>query len=360
MKKNILIIDDSALMRRVECDIINADSRFQVSDVAKDGLEALELLLGKKYDAVVCDINMPKMTGLELLKQLQKYNIKAKVIIVSTLAKEGARETILALELGAFDFVTKPDNFIAAKGSDFRNRLILALEVATKSDSTQVESIAVSGNKLQSDKGLRSARVASQHHSVKNQNKIIALACSTGGPRSLQSVIPLLPSDLNAAIVLVQHMPVGFTGSLAQRLNELSKVTVKEAEDGEIIKKGFVYIAPGGSHLKVLKEGEHHSISISSEPPVGGLRPCANLMYDSLVNSSYDEIVCVILTGMGSDGTEGIKKLSNRKATYVIAQDKETSVVYGMPKVIAESGLVNEIAPLEEISQKIIRSVGVK
>lgn len=366
MSKNILVVDDSALMRRVICDIINSDSRFEVSDIAKNGMEAFNLLLDKKYDVVVCDINMPKMTGLELLEQLQKYKIKAKVIMVSTLAKEGAKETILALELGAIDFVTKPENFIEAKSNDFKQKLMSTLEVVAGASTQRMTEVVarptVSLRKTEEPQA-QPTQVAPRTPLVRSSsksNKIVALACSTGGPKSLQSVIPLLPADLNAAVLLVQHMPAGFTNSLAQRLDEMSKIRVKEATDGELIQTGCVYIAPGGFHMKAVREGANHKIKLTQEAPIGGLRPCANLMYESLINSGFDEIVCVVLTGMGGDGTNGIKMLSNNKPVYVIAQDEKTCVVYGMPKTIAEAGLVNEVVSLGDVSQTITKNVGVR
>ena len=190
---------------------------------------------------------------------------------------------------------------------------------------------------------------------------MIALACSTGGPKTLQSVIPLLPEGLNAPMVLVQHMPKGFTKSLAMRLNDMSKVKVKEAADGDILQKGWVYIAPGGSHLKVAKlPGGGYKAVISDEPPRDALKPCANIMYESLVGSAYDEIVCVVLTGMGADGTEGIKTLKKRNKVYVISQDEETCVVYGMPKMVAQAGLSDEVLPITEVANSIIKKVGVQ
>ena len=160
-------------------------------------------------------------------------------------------------------------------------------------------------------------------------------------------------------MVLVQHMPVGFTKSLADRLNETSKVTVKEAEEGDTLQKGWVYIAPGGKHLEVVCTGGKHVVHISDAPPIGGLRPCANVMYRSLMQSTYDEIICVVLTGMGGDGTDGITQLSTKKKIYVIAQDRETSVVYGMPKMIFEAGMVDVVQPLEKVADAITRNVGV-
>ena len=192
------------------------------------------------------------------------------------------------------------------------------------------------------------------------KKKIVALACSTGGPKSLQQVIPMLPAKLDAGVVLVQHMPAGFTASLAARLNEMSDINVKEAADGDVIKKGWVYIAPGGKHIRIEKKGTDSVIKLSTEPPIEGLRPCANVMYESLTSSNYDEITCVVLTGMGADGTNGIKALNkNHKNIYVIAQDEETSVVYGMPKAIAGTGLVNEVVPLNRVAEAITKNVGV-
>ena len=190
-------------------------------------------------------------------------------------------------------------------------------------------------------------------------SRLVALACSTGGPKSLQQVIPYLPAELNSAVVVVQHMPAGFTKSLAARLNEISKVTVKEAEDGEALSKGTVYIAPGGRHIRLTRSGNDMKIALSDEPPVDALRPCANVMYESLKNSPYDEIVCVVLTGMGADGTNGIRSLKGNKKIHVIGQDESTSIVYGMPRAIAEAGLVDEVKPLDEIADAITRNTGV-
>ena len=170
----------------------------------------------------------------------------------------------------------------------------------------------------------------------------------------------MLPGNLDAGVVLVQHMPAGFTASLAARLNEMSAINVKEAADGDVIKKGWVYIAPGGKHIRVKKKGSDCAIALSDEAPIEGLRPCANIMYESLAECNYDEITCVVLTGMGADGTNGIKALSrSRKNLYVISQDEETCVVYGMPKAIANTGLVNEVVPLNRVAEAITKNVGV-
>ncbi|MCI8281886.1 MAG: chemotaxis-specific protein-glutamate methyltransferase CheB [Lachnospiraceae bacterium] len=351
MKKNILVIDDSALMRRVICDIINADTNFQVTDICKDGLEGYEQLKKKSYDAVIMDVNMPRMNGLELLSKLQEEKIKATVIVVSSLTTKDAETTILAMERGAVDFVTKPGNIIEAKGDTFKNNLMEVLRAVLR--------VEVSAKRTPASQMIRKPH--QQVAAKGNGKKLVALACSTGGPKALQSVIPYLPANLNAPVVLVQHMPVGFTKSMADRLNEVSKVHVKEAEEGDVLRAGWVYVAPGGKHLEVkrLSDGTH-KVTLTDRPPVGGLRPYANYMYESLTGSTYDEIICVVLTGMGADGTMGIKKLDQVRNVHVICQNEESCVVFGMPKAAIDAGLADEVVTLTDVAQSIMKSVGVK
>ncbi len=351
MKKNILVVDDSALMRRIICDIINSDENFQATDFCRDGLEAYERLKVKSYDGVVLDVNMPRMDGLQLLDRLQKEGIKARVVMVSTLTTKDAEVTILAMERGAIDFVTKPNNVIEAKGEEFKKQL---LSVLTAVYDTQVfkRTTVTSRKPSGSVKHIKPLRT---------DKKLVALACSTGGPKALQSVIPYLPKNLDAPVVLVQHMPAGFTKSMADRLNELSEVSVKEAQEGDALEKGHVYVAPGGKHMEVVKMRDGtHKIKLNDMPPIGGLRPCANIMYDSLSKTDYDEIICTVLTGMGADGTNGILSLNRTKPIHVIAQDAQTCVVYGMPRAIAEAGMVDEVVPLEQVAKTITKNVGVK
>lgn len=368
MQKKVLIIDDSALMRRVLSDIINTDARFLVTKVATNGLDALNLIaLGKdNYDAVILDINMPKMNGIELLEQLERFNIKLTVIMVSTLAKEGAKETIQALELGAFDFVTKPESFLEVKSDEFKNKLINCLAVATKLDQNikpvQKENQGIKAWEVK-DADINLARkipTIRPARRVRSNNRLVTIACSTGGPKALQQIVPKLPVNLDCSVLIVQHMPEGFTYSLAHRLNELSNVEVKEAEHGEILKKGVVYIAQGGRQMRVIHENGMDKLSVTQESARNGLKPCADIMFESLVDSEFDDIICVVLTGMGGDGTNGIKSLNKNKNIYVIAQDEETCTVYGMPKVITEAGLVNEIAPLSRITEAITKNLGVQ
>ena len=380
MKKNILVVDDSALMRRVICDIINSDSNFQAKDTCRDGLEAYERLKTTSYDGVVLDVNMPRMDGLQLLEKLQEDNIKANVIMVSTLTTKDAEVTILALERGAIDFVTKPTAIAEAKGEDFKKKVLEVLNavlnsrqfvrtparttatarpVRTTEKTTDAKSTTLAPG---TQDALKPAGTANfKRLKATGKNKLVALACSTGGPKALQSVIPFLPKNLDAPMVLVQHMPAGFTKSMAERLNEVSPIAVKEAEDGDKLEKGHIYVAPGGKHMEVVKCADgSHKISLNNMPAIGGLRPCANITYDSLSKCGFDEVVCVVLTGMGADGTNGILSLGHHKPIHVISQSAETCIVYGMPKAIEESGVVDDVVPLEKVAETIVKNVGVK
>lgn len=359
MAKKILVVDDSALMRRVLCDIINSDERFQVVARATNGLEAFDLLSRNQYDAVVLDVNMPRMNGLQLLEELRKFKIPAKVMMASTDTKEGAKTTMDALELGALDFIHKPDSAVDCRVETFKTELLRILNVVANSNAPAFES----RERIQESRQTTSKMVdiAKKFSAKTPGTKVVAIASSTGGPKALQAVIPRLPAELDAPVLLVQHMPKGFTASLAERLNELSDIRVKEAAEGDELERGTVYIAMGGQHMNVkTSPGGRYTIHYSDEPNREGVKPCANYMYESLADSRFDKIVCVVMTGMGADGTEGIKNLEAKKKVHVITQDEATCTVYGMPKAAAAAGLSDQVVPLENIAQEIILNVGVK
>lgn len=362
-KKKVIIVEDSALMRRVICDIISTDERFQVTDKATNGLEALELLQKNTYDIMILDVNMPKMDGIQLLRELQKRKIAIKVMMSSTDTREGASVTMEALDLGALDFIQKPSNFLEVKQETFQKKFMEILNAIAQSRQNNLgqgqlpkkESPAPEPSVAVTVKGMMERR------SQVNGQKIVALACSTGGPKALQSVVPKLPKDLAAPVLIVQHMPAGFTKSLAERLDLLSQVDVTEAQEGEPVLPGKVYISKGGAHMRVVSDkGGKNVIHYTDEPPREGVKPCANYMYESLMTSNYAEIICVVLTGMGADGTKGIVNLDTKKKVHVIAQDEATSTVYGMPKAIKNSGLVNQVVALEDVAREIVMNVGVK
>ena len=413
----ILVVDDSALMRRIICDIINADSDFRVIDVSADGEDAYNKIKRTPYDLVVLDMVLPKMTGLELLEKLSKENQSINAVLISSSLKEDADSTMKAMEYGALDFVVKPIRSSGETREIFGKQLLEALHNVTKSrafkpvasrggTSDTTRSIEDSHRKTaermagvrtrlaEARQGIGSAHTstesgprpaATRMSTAANTStastaatslgggskpttpvgtgvrtkKFIALACSTGGPQALHTFVPMLPANLSVPLVLVQHMPEGFTASLAARLNQISGISVKEAEDGEYFKPGVVYVTPGGKHMKICEDASHAAYChLDDSPPVNSLKPCADVMYQSLAKSSFDEIICVVLTGMGADGSEGIRYLNQYKKTYVISQEASTCVVYGMPKAVEQGGLSNEVVPLKSVANSIVKKLG--
>lgn len=356
--KKILVVDDSALMRRVICDIIEKDDRFEVADRATNGLEAFDLLSRNTYDAVVLDVNMPKMNGIQLLEELHKFKIRCRIMMNSTDTKEGAKVTLDALELGALDFVHKPDNAMDCRSGAFQEVFLRTLESVANSQfpvfesREKIEEVRATNQKMLEILKKKPVKVPG--------NKIVAIASSTGGPKALQSVIPRLPATLDAPVLLVQHMPVGFTGPLAERMDNLSEIKVVEATEGMELEKGVVYIAKAGMHMNVVPgRSGSYTIHMSDEPNREGVKPCANYMYESLANCMFDNIVCVVMTGMGADGTEGIRNLKNSKKAFVISQNQESSTIYGMPKAVFNAGLSDQVVSLDQIAQEITLRVGI-
>lgn len=378
--KKVLVIDDSALMRRVMSDIISNTNEYIVAYTASNGIEGLRIIEEKKdIVAIFCDINMPKMNGLELLKVIKDKGIETPFIIFS--AQGDATDTFTALELGAMEFIKKPNRIFV--DVEFREKVNKALFIASSiNDRDGVDATyknhgknaskheKASDNQSNDSKTLRpsnstaiavnKSEITVEDYSKLKTRKLIALCCSTGGPKALQGVIPKLPKNLAAPMLVVQHMPAGFTDTMARRLDELSQIKVKEAAEGDVLKCGEVYIAKGGTHLAVKEERGKISIYFDDTPAIGGLKPCGNIMYSSICNLFYyDEIVCVVLTGMGADGTKGISELAGHKKIHVIAQDEKSSTVYGMPKAIYESGLTDVVCDLDKIAEEIIKKVGV-
>ncbi len=380
MKKKVLIIDDSALMRRMWRDIISTDDRFEVGDMAVNGAEGFKKIVTGNYDAIVLDVYMPQMTGLEMLEEMQKSNVRANVLMASTTTREGARETLTALELGAIDFITKPENVADTRNDEFRTRFLELLwivananpAVARKprpSHTTEHKTFEARYDvnfhtKPQEGAAAKPAVAVPKSPAVNypkgKGKKIVAIASSTGGPKALQQVIPKLPKNLYAPVLLVQHMPKGFTLSLAEHLNETSDIVVEEAKENTRLQNGHVYIAQGGKHLKAVLKNNAYFLQCTDEPSREGVKPCANYMFESLIDSVYEEVVCVVMTGMGADGTEGIVNLSKSKKIHVIAQNEDTCTVFGMPRSIVQTGLANEVVPLDELADQIIKEVGVQ
>jgi len=353
--KKVLIIDDSAFMRRVISDIISSDNRFEVVGTASNGKEGLEQVKALNPDVISLDVQMPIMDGLTMLKRLRS-TMPTPVVMMSTLTKEGAKETIEALELGAIDFLGKPSNIFKVNSEEIKVELLEKLFLAANVGKLPFVDMKPPITDTHQPTQKKMKMVTKQNVS----NKLVAIGTSTGGPRALQYVLPYLPSNIDAGIVVVQHMPPGFTKSLANRLDQLSNINVKEAEHGDVIKNGWAYIAPGDRHLLVSEKNDGSLfIELSNEAPVGGHKPAVNVMMRSIAKLQQREYVGVIMTGMGADGMLGLKELCSIRNIHIVAQDEASCVVYGMPKSVVEAGLANEIVSLNKIAETITKKLGV-
>jgi two-component system chemotaxis response regulator CheB len=350
-KIRVLVVDDSALMRHIITDILRQDPEMDVIGTAKDGREAIKKAQELNPDVITLDIEMPVMDGMSCLDNLMKQGAYG-VVVVSGVSQQRADATIRALEHGAFDFISKPSNVFdlssEAKKEEILSKVKLAYRTLKKAESLK-------GIKIQ--KGVTSQHEAGQATELKY---IVGLGISTGGPRALSTILPEFPGNLPAAIVIVQHMPPGFTKSLAVRLNETSRLHVKEAEDNEEIKAGTAYVAPGDNHIIFQQEGMVVRIKLLKTPPVGGFRPSADVMLTSLSDVHTYSTMGVIMTGMGSDGSRGLMELKKKRNSIIIAQDESTSIVFGMPRSAIELGIVDKTVPLQEIPACIMNFMGVQ
>jgi two-component system chemotaxis response regulator CheB len=345
-----MIVDDSAFMRKVLEDILTSNENIRVAAKARNGLEALENLRTREIDVITMDIEMPKMNGIEALETIMREN-PTPVIMLSSFTNEGTVETIKSLELGAVDFIPKPSNILKMDLNQLKEELVKKVLVAATVKVSRYSS---------KDKNFAFRREKTVNDSSRIRN-LIAVATSTGGPRALQEVLPAIPGDIEGFVMVVQHMPPGFTKSLAERLDSMCQLKVKEAEDGELAKPGYCYIAPGDYHMRVSQEGSggNFKIVLGRDEAVSGHRPSADVMFESISRISVDRIVAVIMTGMGSDGAKGMARLKDNINCYSIAQDEETSVVFGMPKSAIKAGAVDRVVPLKDISSEILKSLEV-
>lgn len=342
----VLVVDDSAFMRFTITKHLNEIPGIVVLAAAKDGQEALELIPKLKPDVVTLDVEMPNLDGLSTLREIMSRH-PLPVVMLSSLTSEGTLETVRALTLGAVDFVAKPDNKanMASILADVGNKVLRAAKAKVwKTSALPQHNELLSSAKI-SDKKVRALR---------NQDKIVVIGSSTGGPRALNMVVPMLSADIPAAFVIIQHMPAGFTRSLSERLNGTSELFIKEAAPEDRLEVGKVLLAPGGFHM-VFDEDE--KVTLNQNPTVHGVRPAVDVTLLSIAKLYGSRVVTAILTGMGSDGTNGALMVHNTGG-WVISEAEETCVVYGMPRSVFEAGASNEVVPLDRVAESIRIAVG--
>lgn len=372
-KLRVLVVDDTIVYRTAVSKVLSEIPGVEVVGVAHNGKIAMSKIATLKPDLLTLDIEMPVMNGIEVLGELQKSHPNVGAVMVSTLTSDGGEMTMKALELGAFDFILKPQS---KNQEESKKQLKAALtpivrefklsrnasSLLSKKGRFQKTSSSVQRKPLRSltktgVSGTSSGKTA-KPAVRKGKSEIITIGISTGGPNALTQMLPKLPGNIGVPIVVVQHMPPVFTKSLAASLDKKCALTVKEAVDREPLKNNTVYIAPGGKQMKLIAsaDGTNRQIKITQDPPENSCRPSADYLFRSVGDYYVGRTTAVIMTGMGSDGTKGLQILSQKGAT-IIAQDEASCVVFGMPKEPVETGLADIVAPLNKIAEEIVKTV---
>ncbi len=351
-KTRVLIVDDSAVVRSVLTELLSMDPAIEVVGAAEDPYDARGKIKELKPDVLTLDIEMPKMDGITFLKNLMKLN-PMPVVMLSSLTHEGAESTLQALELGAIDYMPKP----TASESDevlkqFQSELVLKVKTAAASASKLKFRRTVNRKEVSNEDRLVSANV------IKTTGNVIAVGSSTGGTEALRDILEVLPNDL-PPIVVTQHIPASFSDRFAKRLDSHCQVKVKEAEDGDVLKPGCVYIAPGSHHLTVKMHGHQLLVRLDPRGEVNRHKPSVEVMFDSLHNIDVKKVTAMMLTGMGEDGSMAMKRLVDAGA-HTIVQDEATSLVWGMPGMAVKYGAAKEIVPLNKIAKRLIQHLSGK
>jgi two-component system chemotaxis response regulator CheB len=345
-KKKVLVIDDSALVRKLLSEVINNSNDFEVVDTAMDPIFALNKLQKYDIDIITLDIEMPRMDGISFLQKIMTEN-PIPVIVISSLTSKNADVTLKALSLGAFDYILKPQNLTDL--SSLSKTIINKLSHACKSKiPTKLKSIIVKKDDT-SHFNFPKDHFTRQYNTT---DKIIAIGSSTGGTVAIERILEKLPPTV-PGIVIVQHMPKQFTKAFADRLNSIYSLNIKEAENNDRIVSGSVYIAPGDKHMVIKPSGGHYHIGIIDGPLVNGHKPSVATLFNSIAHHCPKNTIGVMLTGMGEDGSKAMRYMRD-EGSYNIVQDEATSVVFGMPKKAIEYGAAHKVLPIHEISKHIL------
>ena len=362
-KIRVLIADDSAFMRKVLHSILLAEPGFEVAGEARDGREAVSQSESLKPDVITMDINMPHVDGLQATEQIMSTNPRP-IVVVSSESKEGAETTLKALQLGAIDFVAKPNSGVDLDMSSVRDELVRKLRVAAKvrvvrtaartkvaheiaSSAPRTEPGVTPGAKAES------ARASAQPAKSNGKFALVVIAASTGGPATLMKLLPAFPREFPGALLIVQHMPGTFTSQFSRQLSDACAIRVKEAEAGDILAPGTAYICPGSHHMRVSATGR---VTLDGGPRILGYRPCADVTLESAAEYAGPFSIGVVMTGMGNDGVRGAQAMKSAGG-YIIAQDEATSVIFGMNAEAIRNGVVDQVLPMENIFAAIEKRV---
>ncbi len=373
----MLVVDDSSLMRKLIRKMVEEDPDITVVDTAMNGIFALKKIETRDPDVILLDIEMPEMNGVEFLEKCRELGIEIPIIVLSSLGKNRPELTTKCLTLGAKDFIIKPSGTISmdielvkeevnSKIKFFHYELTkqpfkrkgLKKDIEKLISPKEKQRVTIKTEllpRVEKPKKIAESATIGLNEKLKNIDSIeaVTIGISTGGPYALRKIIPLFPASFPLPILIVQHMPSGFTYEFSKGLDEISPTRVKEAEDGDKIEKGNVYIAPGNRHLIVKRYAGNIIVSLSDSPHVCGHRPSAEVLFDSAITAYGNRMISVIMTGMGKDGARGIKRVSI-KGGITLAQSERTCVVFGMPKVAVDIGGIDEIVDLDDIPYKIM------
>lgn len=338
---SVLVVDDSAFMRTLIGEMVESTGEYRVVGTAADGLEAIAAVRSLDPDIVTLDIEMPRLDGLQALDTIMREMPRPVVMLSAAGSERGNEMTLRALERGAVEFVRKPSGPISIDLLTVRQELLAALRAA--------RAVNMAGVRTAANAGIPAGTETVPKHASGAANRVVAIAASTGGPRTLGEIIPHLPDNLGAAVVIVQHMPREFTRTLAHRLDLMSPLPVVEAVEGEPLLENRVYLAPGGFHMTVRGTRGESSMHLDSSPTIWGVRPAADPLLRSVADIFGADAIGVVLTGMGRDGAEGLRVLRARGGTAVV-QDRESSIVYGMPQAALEAAGADRIAATRELA----------
>jgi two-component system, chemotaxis family, protein-glutamate methylesterase/glutaminase len=338
----VLVIDDSALMRKLIPQILSRDQGIQVVGTAMDGEFGLKKIEELKPEVVTLDLEMPRMDGMATLRQITK-RFRIPVIMVSAMTTEGATSTFKALALGALDFVAKPKDSASAKMEEIAAELVSKIKVAARTKLGTVPAQSIELPRI--NKPLVKPKIRA--------TKLVTIGISTGGPNALQYLLSQLPGDFLGSIVVVQHMPEGFTDMFARRLNECCAIDVKEAQSGDLLLAGRALICPGNRHVRVRRMALGNMVVLSDEERVNGHRPSADILFQSAAQEFGTEAIGLLMTGMGEDGAEGLGVM-RRNGSLTIAQDEQSCVVFGMPKIAIDRGYAQRVVSLDLLANTLV------